>query len=79
MKKETLNFTGMFNHYTPINLEPYYIFTTEQKFLIKCIDCPEFIGLLSPYDLVNIQAEVEEDCKEGTKLTNVKLSLSNAQ
>jgi hypothetical protein len=79
MKRETLNFTGMFSHYTPINFEPYYLFTTEQKFLIKCIDCPEFIGLLSPYDLVNIQAEVEEKCKEGTKLTNVKWGVVNEQ
>ena len=49
MRKETLNFTGMFSHYTPIDLEPYYVFTnyvftTKQKFLIKCIDYPKLIG-----------------------------------
>lgn len=77
MQKETLVFTGMFSHYTPINLEPYYVFTTKQKFLIKCIDYPTLIGELSPYDLVNIEAEVEAKCQEGTKLINVKWSLLN--
>jgi len=75
MTRETLNFTGMFSHYTPIEFEPYYVFTTKQKFLIKCIDYPKLIGELSPYDLVNIQANIEDKCKEGTKLTNVEWSL----
>lgn len=74
---ETLSFTGIFIHYTPIDFEPYYVFTTEQKFLIKCIDYPKLIGELSPYDLVNINGEVEERCKEGVKLTNVKWGLSD--
>jgi hypothetical protein len=58
---ETLSFTGMFIHYTPIYFEPYYVFTTKQKFLIKCIDCPKLIGELSPYDLLNIKGDVEEN------------------
>ena len=78
MQKETIVFTGMFSHYMPINLEPYYVFTTaKQKFLIKCADYPKFIGKLAHYDLVSIEAEVEEQCREGTKLTNVKWSLLN--
>lgn len=80
MQKETIVFTGMFSHYMPINLEPYYVFTTaKQKFLIKCADYPKFIGKLAHYDLVNIEAEVEEQCQEGTKLTNVKWGVVNAQ
>ena len=75
MQKETLNFTGMFSHYTPINFEPYYVFTSDKKFLIKCIDYPKLIGELSPYDLINIQGDVEEKCSDGIKLTNVKWSL----
>lgn len=69
---ETLNFTGRFSHYSPINFDPYYVFNTEQRFLIKCIDHPEFIGQLSPNDLVNIEGEVVERSEEGIKLTNVK-------
>jgi hypothetical protein len=75
MQKETLNFTGMFSHYTPINFEPYYVFTSDKKFLIKCIDYPRLIGELSPHDLVNIQGDVEEKCSGGIKLMNVKWSL----
>jgi len=72
MQKETLNFTGMFSHYTPINFEPYYVFTSDKKFLIKCIDYPKLIGDLSPQDLVNIQGDVEEKSSDGIKLINVK-------
>jgi len=72
MQKETLNFTGMFSHYTPINFEPYYVFTSDKKFLIKCIDYPKLISDLSPYDLVNIQGDVEEKSSDGIKLINVK-------
>jgi len=74
MQKETIVFTGIFNHYTPINFNPYYVFTTttKQKFLIKCADYPKFIGKLSHYDLVNLEGEIEEKCQEGIKLTNVK-------
>ena len=75
MKREILKFTGMFSHYTPIDFEPYYVFTSDKKFLIKCIDYPKLIGELSPYDLLNMEAEIEGQCKEGTKLTNVKWSL----
>ena len=75
MQKETLNFTGMFSHYTPINFEPYYVFTSDKKFLIKCIDYPKLIGELNPQDLVNIQGDVEEKCSDGIKLINVKWSL----
>jgi len=75
MQKETLNFTGMFSHYTPINFEPYYVFTSDKKFLIKCIDYPKLIGDLSPQDLVNIQGDVEEKSSDGIKLINVKLGV----
>lgn len=69
---ETLNFTGRFARYIPINCVPYYVFNSEQRFLIKCIDYPELIGKLSPYDLINIEGEVVERSEEGIKLTNVK-------
>lgn len=75
MQKETLNFTGMFSHYTPINFEPYYVFTSEKKFLIKCIDYPKLIGELNPQDLINIQGDVEGRSSDGIKLTNVKWSV----
>jgi len=65
----------MFSHYTPINFEPYYVFTSDKKFLIKCIDYPKLIGELNPQDLVNIQGDVEEKCSDGIKLINVKWSL----
>ena len=71
MQKETLNFTGMFSHYTPINFEPHYVFTSGKNFLIKCIDYPKFIGELSPDDMVNFEGDVAGKYKEGIKLTNL--------
>jgi hypothetical protein len=70
MQKETIVFTGIFNHYTPINFNPYYVFTTSA-------DYPKFIGKLSHYDLVNLEGEIEEKCQEGIKLTNVKWGSKN--
>jgi hypothetical protein len=79
MQKETLNFTGSFSHYTPINFEPYYVFTAGKKYLIKCIDYPKFIGKLSPDDLVNIEGDIVEKCTQGIKLSNIKWGVTNAQ
>ena len=67
-----LSFTGMFSHYQPIEFEPYYVFTSDNKFLIRCKDYPELISKLSPHDLVNIEAELGEKVNCGTHLVNVK-------
>ena len=71
--KRTIRFYARFAHYTPINFDPHYLFQTDkEKYLIKCSDYPELIGKLSPYDLVNIEAELLERSEEDIKLTNVK-------
>ena len=73
-----INFTGIFSHYQPINFEPYYVFTSDNKFLIKCRDYPELMSHLSPQDLVNIEAELGKKDNCGTHLVNVKFGrLSN--
>ena len=67
-----LHFTGCFSHYQPINFDPYYVFTTDKKYLVRCKDYPHLISTLSPQDLVNIDAETDEVTHFGTKLKNVK-------
>jgi hypothetical protein len=73
-----INFTGLFSHYTPINFEPYYVFSSEGRYLIKCIDYPKFIGELSPDDLVNIEGDIVGECTQGIKLSNVRWGVINA-
>lgn len=72
-----LSFTGMFSHYQPIEFDPYYVFTSNKKFLIRCKDYPELISKVSPHDLLNIQGEVAEETPLGTKLINVKFGGSD--
>ncbi len=72
MHTKKINFTGIFSHYQPINFDPYYVFTSDNKFLIKCRDYPELISNLSPQDLVNIEAEISKKVEAGTYLVNVK-------
>lgn len=70
-------FRGSFSHYQPIDFEPYYVFTTDKKFLIKCRDYPDLISELSPYDSVDIEAEVKEENSFGTELKNVRFGGTN--
>ena len=65
-----IKFTGSFSHYTPINFEPYYVFTTDKKYLVKCIDYPNLISTLSPQDLINIEADIDAESINGTNLVN---------
>ena len=67
-----INFTGIFSHYQPIDFEPHYVFTTDKRYFIKCIDYPSLISTLSPQDLVNIEGEIAEHAKDGIRLVNVK-------
>ena len=80
MQKEQLNFTAIFAHYMSIDFNPHYLFQIDsEKYLIKCVDYPEQISNLFLNDLVNIQAEIEERCKHGIKLTNVKWGVWDEQ
>jgi len=75
MQNSEINFTAIFDHYTPINLEPFYVFTTEVRYLVKCEDYPELIGELSPSARVNLKGQVDKKYKEGIKLKNVEWRL----
>ena len=67
-----VNLTANFSHYQPINFKPHYVFTRDNKFLIKCRDYPELICNLALQDLVNIEAEVSKKVNVGTHLVNVQ-------
>lgn len=64
--------TGIFSHYQPIEFEPYYVFTSNKSFLVKCRDYPDLISNIAPEDLINIEADIGEDTHLGTTLINVK-------
>ena len=68
----SITFTGIFDKYTPVNSEPHYVFKSETIYLIKCKDYPYLISKLAPEDLVNIEADIFEQCSDGIKLVNVK-------
>ena len=72
MKNSEINFTGVFERYTPIDMQPYYVFTTEHRYLVKCEDYPKMIGELSPSTKVNIQAVVGNKLSQGVELMDVK-------
>ena len=72
MLERTINFTGVFEHYTPIDMQPYYVFTTEHRYLVKCENHPELIGELCSGTKVNIQADIGSKLSQGTQLLNVK-------
>lgn len=72
MLEKAINFTGVFEHYTPIDMQPYYVFTTKHRYVVRCKDYPQMIGELSPNDKVNIQAEIGAKLSQGVELLNVK-------
>ena len=77
MSDQSINLTGIFERYTPIDMQPYYVFTTEHRYLVRCEDYPELIGELSPSTKVNIKGGIGAKLSQGIELLNVKWSLSN--
>jgi len=72
MPNKAINFTGIFLNYTPINMCPYYVFTTEHRYLVRCEDYPKMIGKLSPNTKVHIKGDIGTKLSQGVELLNIK-------
>ena len=75
MSNTQINFTGIFERYTPIDMQPYYVFTTDKRYLVRCEDYPKLIGELSPSTKVNIQADIGNKLSQGVELLNIEWSM----
>lgn len=69
-----IKITGTFDRYTTIPIEPHYVFKSgEDTYLIQVADHPELLGKIAPFDLVNIEADISEQCSESMSLLGIKL------
>ncbi len=69
MKNVKLNLK--FERYLPINYEPYYVFTTTDRYLVSCKDYPQMIGKLAPYQEIKVECILGNATEYGVRLKNI--------
>lgn len=75
MTAKHLEVTGIFDRYTPINEDPYYVFSHSTQYLVRCRDIPELIGQLYPTKRIKLKGGIEKQVKEGILLNEVEYEL----
>ena len=75
MNNKQIELNGIFDRYTPINEDPYYVFSHSTQYLVKCTDVPELIGKLYPTKRIQLKGGIEKQIKEGILLNDVEYEL----